>query len=213
MQIIVPFDASIKDELTFRDEFPDVEFLDIGEINPMRPIASQAGQHELFDRRRAAGLAAAKGDIIAMMEDRGRPQADWARTLVRLHRETGKNVIGGAIECHEPANTVNWVDWVTDFSRYGRPFDSGPVDWVSDVNASYSRKAIEDTRHLWQDRYHEPVVHQFLMAQGEKLFLSNELVVVHKRPPVTLARLLRERLHWGRLFGFLRSQHFSPVAA
>jgi len=210
MEIIVPYDASIAGDLTYRDQFPDVNFLDIGTIVPDRAITSEAGQHELYDRRRAAGLAAAKGDVIGMLEDRGHPEADWAQTLMRLHRETGHNVIGGAIECKEPVSRMNWVFWVTDFGRYGRPFDSGAVDWVSDVNVSYSRKALEDTRHIWEERFHEPLVHSFLVDNGDALYLSNELVVQHSRPQVGLGHMLSERFQWGRLFGYIRAKQFSP---
>lgn len=204
LEVIVPYDDSIADVAAYAGEFPGVIFLPLGKIVPKRPITSEAGKHELYDRRRSAGLAAATGDIIGILEDRGRPQKDWARVLVRLYAETGKNVIGGAIECREPAPLLNWSFYCTDFGRYGRPFDSGPADWVSDVNLSYSRKALDETRHLWKDRYHEPIVHWYLIGRGEELWLSNELVVHHQRPPTTFRQLVPERFGWGRLFGEIR---------
>jgi hypothetical protein len=210
LELIVPYDASVAKTLTFRDEFPQVTFLDLGTITPIRPITTEAGLHELYDRRRAGGLAAARGDIIAILEDRGHPRPDWARVLVRLHGETGTNVVGGAIECQEPAGLLNWAFYVTDFGRFGRPFESGPAPWVSDVNVSYSRQALEDMRHIWKDRFHEPLVHSFLMDRGEQLYLSNDLIVDHVRPPATLGYLLPERFHWGRLFGHIRAMQFSP---
>jgi hypothetical protein len=210
LELIVPYDATVAEAATYAAEFPHVTFLDLGAITPIYPITTEAGQHELFDRRRAAGLAAATGDIIAILEDRGHPAPDWAATVVRLHRETGRNVIGGAIDCKEPVSLLNWAFWVTDFGRYGRPFESGSATWVSDVNVTYSRKALEATRHLWRDRFHEPVVNWHLISLGEELLLSNELVVQHVRPPATLARLLPERFHWGRLFGWIRANHFTP---
>lgn len=211
LELIVPYDASVADVAGFQAEFPHVNFLNLGTITPGRPITTEAGQHELFDRRRAAGLAAAQGDIIAILEDRGHPNRDWARTVVRLHAQTGKNVIGGAIDCKEPVGLLNWAFWVTDFGRYGRPFKTGPVGWVSDVNVTYSRKALEATRHLWKDRFHEPVVNWHLIGMGEELLLSNELIVQHVRPVVGLGRLLPERFHWGRLFGHIRARHFTPM--
>jgi len=211
LELIVPYDESVADVAAYQAEFPHVTFMPLGKITPGRPITTEAGQHELFDRRRAAGLAAATGDIIAILEDRGHPTPDWARTVVRLHAETGKNVVGGAIDCKEPTSLLNWAFWVTDFGRYGRPFASGPAEWVSDVNVTYSRKALEATRDLWKDRFHEPVVNWHLISLGEELLLSNELVVEHVRPPATLARLLPERFHWGRLFGDIRARHFTPA--
>ena len=210
LELIVPYDDSVADVAAFQAEFPHVNFLKLGKITPGRPITTEAGQHELFDRRRAAGLAAASGDIIAILEDRGHPKPDWAATVVRLHLETGKNVIGGAIDCKEPVSLLNWAFYVTDFGRYGRPFHTGPAEWVSDVNVTYSRAALEATRHLWKDRFHEPVVNWHLIEKGEVLLLSNELVVDHVRPEATLARLLPERFHWGRLFGHIRARHFTP---
>ncbi|MFN0114872.1 MAG: hypothetical protein ACKVPY_09370 [Paracoccaceae bacterium] len=204
LDVIVPYDDSVADVAAWASEFPSVRFLAIGPIVPEKPVASEGGKHELYDRRRAAGLAEARGDIVAILEDRGQPRADWARTAVRLHQETGRDVIGGAIDPTEPFHALNWAFHVTDFGRYMSPFDSGPRDWVSDVNITYSRKAIEATRHLWQDRYQEPVVNWHLRSLGMDLRLDNRLVVLHRRPPLRLAPLLRERFDWGRLFGAIR---------
>ncbi len=211
LDVIVPYDASISEVGDYADEFPEVTFLDLGTIVPIRPIKSEAGKHELYDRRRSAGLKAAKGDYIAILEDRGLPAKDWAATVVRLFKETGKHCIGGAIECVEPAKSLNWSFYVTDFGRYGLPFDSGAADWVTDVNLAYSRWALEETRHLWNDRYHEPIVHWHLIGKGEELWLSNEMIVDHKRPDATLGELLPERFDWGRLFGEIRVRNASNL--
>jgi hypothetical protein len=211
LEIIVPYDASVADTKLLATEFPQVKFLDMGVIVPTRSIHSQGGQHELYDRRRAVGLAAATGDIVAMLEDRGHPSPDWASTLMRLHADLENKVIGGAIECKEPVNLLHWAFYVTDFGRYGRPFNSGSASWVSDVNVSYKRQALGDTRHLWSDRFYEMIVHRYLMGKGEELHLSNELVVNHARPPITLGKLLRERVEWGILFGYVRTKQTSPV--
>jgi hypothetical protein len=211
LEIIIPFDESIADIKLLGTEFPHIKLLDMGVIVPTRSIESQGGQHELYDRRRAFGLAAATGDIVAMLEDRGHPSPDWAHTLMRLHAELKNNVIGGAIECREPVNLLRWAFYVTDFGRYGRPFKIGSVAWVSDVNVSYKRKALADSRHLWTERFYEMIVHRYLMGKGEELYLSSELVVNHRRPPVTLRKLLRERLEWGILFGYVRTKQTSPI--
>lgn len=211
LELIVPYDASINETGAMAAEFPEARFIDMGRIIPVRPITTEAGKHELYDRRRATGLAAATGDIIGILEDRGRPRPDWARKIVEAHSKTGKNVVGGAVDCLEPVSLLNWAFYVSDFGRYGRPFETGPVEWVTDVNVAYSRKALEMTRHLWKDRYNEPVVNWFLISQGEQLILSNEIVVEHTRPPTTLGVLLPERFHWGRLFGHIRAMHFTPA--
>lgn len=209
MEVIVPLDESVDGLAALVAEFPGARSLRLGELPTQHPASSPAGQHELYDRRRAAGLAAATGDLVAIVEDRGHPAPDWARTAARLHRAHPAGVIGGAIE-PAPCGLLNWAFWVCDFSRYGLPFPEGPVDWVSDVNVVYKRAALERTRHLWQERYHEPVVHWELRRQGDRLLLSPDLVVLHRREPVRLLPLLPERFGWGRLFGALRGRALSP---
>lgn len=206
LEIIVPYDASAADAARLKERFPAVLFLDIGAIVPERPIATAAGQHELYDRRRARGLAVAKGTLVAILEDRGVPRPDWARSVVRLHQKMRSGVIGGAIE-PGTRGLLNWSFYVTDFGRYGLPFRGGTASWVSDVNVSYKRGVLEETRDLWKERFREPVVHWALEQRGEELQLWPEMVVDHRRPETTLGVLLPERFHWGRLFGHIRAMH------
>ena len=209
LEIIVPYDDSVTEAKQVSECFPSVKFIALGVIKPERAIHTAAGQHELYDRRRAAGLAAATGELIAILEDRGVPRPNWSNTLLRLHKES-YGVIGGAIEC-APCDLLNWVLYVCDFGRYGLPLGSGPVQWVSDINVSYKRPVLEQTRELWKERFSEPIVHWSLLEAGETLYLSSELVVEHCRPTITLNKLIIERFYWGRLFGHIRSLHL-PTA-
>lgn len=209
MEILVPYDDSVSETARLASEFPSVMFPRMGTIKTERSIRSQAGLHELYDRRRAAGLLAARGSLIALLEDRGFPRPDWARTVVRLHRQDHP-VIGGAIE-PGPGDILNRAFYVCDFGRYGLPFESGPATWVSDVNVTYKRRILDETRDLWKNRFSEPIVHWAVLERGLTLFLSSELVVEHRRPPTTLGALLVERFHWGRLFGHIRAKHVNPA--
>lgn len=210
MEVLVPYDASVDGVPAWQAEFPSVRFLSMGAIATVRDIRSAAGQHELYDRRRSVALAAARGDLVAIIEDRGLPRRDWARTAVLLHGLSDCAAIGGAIE---PASSglVGWALYVCDFSRYGLPFARGPRAWVSDVNIVYKRRAVESTRTLWAERYQEPVVHWDLMRRGEELHLAPELVVDHRRRAAPLTATLAERFHWGRLFGHIRVRQVSGL--
>lgn len=204
MEILVPLDESVASLFDLQARFPNVRFLDLGRVPTARPIASAGGQHELYDRRRTAALAVASGDVVAILEDRGIPRPDWARTVIRLHTQPWA-VIGGAIE-PAPSGLLDWALYVCDFSRYALPLAAGPAAWVSDVNVSYKRQALERTRQVWSDRFHEPSVHWELHRQGEALFLTPELVVDHHRTPKPLLSSLLERFHWGRLYGYIRAR-------
>ncbi|MEP7365118.1 MAG: hypothetical protein ABI972_17835 [Acidobacteriota bacterium] len=208
MQILLPYDASVPEIAMMGAEFPGVTMVEMGVAHTLRPLSTAAGQHELYDKRRAAGLALATGELIGILEDRAPPRATWARTAARLHAELPHGCIGGAIEC-APGDLLNWSFYVCDFSRYGLPFESGPRQWVSDVNVSYKRKMMDDTRDVWRERFNEALVHWALLERGETLYLSNELIVDYQTPYYSLGGVLPERFHWGRLFGNVRARSMS----
>ena len=210
VEVLVPFDDSVPEVPQIVARHRGMRALPLGRIRTGRPIESHAGQHELFDRRRSAGLGAATGELVAILEDRCAPRADWARTAVRLHGQLPHAVIGGAIE-HVPTTPLAWAVYLCDFGRYQLPFASGPAAWVSDVNVTYKRRALERTAELWRERYHENRVHAALLAAGETLYLSDELIVDHRRHVPDAGRVLSERFHWGRLFGSTRARDSSPV--
>jgi hypothetical protein len=209
-EVIVPWDDSVTGIQSTAAKFPGYRFLPMGRVGTTRPWATPAGQHELFDRRRAAGLAAAAGDLVAILEDRGVPRPNWARTIVALHGQIPHAVIGGAIE-NRRDTLLHWAVYFCDFNRYQRPFEAGPRSYVSDVNIGYKRRALDATAALWRGRYHETTVHWALQRAGETLYLTPELVVDQWRSPLRFGSLLNERFAWGRLFAYTRAVELTTV--
>ncbi len=202
LEVLIPYDDSVSEVARLAEDFADFRFVDLGSLPTARSVDGPAGQHELYDRRRAAGLAAAGEDLVAIIEDRGVPRPDWARSMVQAH-VLPHAVIGGAVE-NGCDRLLNWAVYFCDYSRYQLPVSAGPVDYLSDVNVCYKRAALESTRHLWRERYHETTVHWALQRAGETLYLSAEPVVDQIRDGLALGPLLRERFAWGRLFGYTR---------
>ncbi|MGE0354937.1 MAG: glycosyltransferase [Gemmatimonadales bacterium] len=209
LEVLVPWDDSVVGMDAIMERFPEFRFLALGEIGTRREKSGPAGQHELFDRRRAAGLREATGDLIAILEDRGVPRPDWAAEVQRLHWELPHAVIGGAVE-NGRNRLLNWAVYICDFGRYQLPYEPGPREYVTDVNICYKRRAIEATRELWLERYHETTVHWALLRAGETLYLSNTFAVDQMRENLTLMRLLKERVGWGRLFAYTRAREIDP---
>ena len=202
MEVLVPYDASIAETAGLVDRYPDFRFLDLGPMETERPIESHGGQHELFDRRRSGGLTEARGELVGILEDRGVPDPSWARTMDRLHAAPHA-VIGGAVECGID-ETLNWAVFFCDFGRYSPPLEAGPREYVTDVNITYKRKALESTRELWESRYHETTVNWAIARSGETLFLSPEPLIRQYRDQLTVGGVVRERIDWGRLFAYTR---------
>jgi hypothetical protein len=100
----------------------------------------------------------------------------------------------------------NWAVYFCDFGRYQLPFEPGPREYVTDVNIGYKRKALDQTRELWKERYHETTVHWALTRAGETLFLSDRFAVDQMRDELSIGRLVSERVGWGRLFAYTRAR-------
>jgi hypothetical protein len=214
-EIIVPFDKWSSDVGELASEFPEVNFHFIDELGLAASEKISSHQHRLYDRRRAVGLQLARGNVIAMIEDHGRPADDWVSQMLKAHEQPFE-VIGGAIENAED-RPLNWALYYCDFGRYGRPFKTGEVSYVSDVNLAYKRDALMVVNDIWRDAYHETTVHWTLLSQGKKLCLDDRPVVYQKRKGLKLFRTLSERIAWGRVFaetrvnelGFIRRLFFA----
>jgi hypothetical protein len=202
-EIIVPYDRWSRDVAALRADFPAVRFHFVDDPGGTASPGVGPHAHGLYERRRAVGLALARGAVVAMTEDHAVPAADWCRQILAAH-EQGEAVIGGAID-NAVDVPMNWALYYCDFGRFGRPLQRGPAAYVSDVNVSYKRRALEATRPLWRDAYHETTVHWALQDLGETLVLDPRLVVHQHRPPITLCRAYAERVQWGRVFAETRA--------
>ena len=158
----------------------------------------------IFDRKRAAGLTAATGDIIALTEDQVVFDPHWCACIVKAHKDHPHGAIGGAVQ-NGGAGRLHQALYLCDFGRYGKPFEAGEVRHLTDQNVSYKRAAIEKIRQVWKDSYHETAVHDALRAAGERLWLTPDCVVYLNRQPLGLRQQLRERYAWGRVFGGTRA--------
>jgi len=199
-EIIVPWDSWCRDVERLAADFPAVRFLYVEHEGLCD--ATPALQHRLYDHRRAKGLAACKGRIVAMTEDHAVPAADWCRSIMAVHEQL-PGTIGGAID-NEVDRAINWAWYYCDFGRYGRPLAAGPSEYVSDVNVSYKREALEALRDVWNHEYHETNVHWTLRQRGYHVLLDPRLLVFQHRPPMSLGNALRERVQWGRVFAQTR---------
>lgn len=211
MEVIVPWDDSVPGMSAFALRYPRFGFPPMGHVATEYPPMSHAGLHELYDKRRAVGLRAAGGELVAILEDRSVPEHDWARTAVRLHAEHANGVIGGAIASGRDT-LRGFADYLCDFYRYQPPLQAGPREYVSNVNICYKRAALERTRELWKDAYYDLSVHWALQRAGEELWLAPELLVRQMRGDgERLSTLLSERVAWGRRFAVRRSRETSGV--
>lgn len=208
MEVLVPYDSWSIEIGDLASEFPEVSFQFINDVDLPGFNVSRPTDHRLYDRRRAVGLQLSRGRIVALTEDHALPADDWIEQLRLAHKQPYA-VIGGAIE-NSVEIPMNRALYYCDFGRYGRPFQSGEVSYVSDVNLAYKREALNLTRHLWRDFYHETTVNWALRSLGRKILLTDGPVVYQCRPRLRLRKAITERVEWGRVFAQTRVGLLSP---
>ena len=210
-EIIIPYDQITRDVLTLSEKYPGLRFVEVPFSDELAKSTGNVSKHIHYDMRRAAGLAEARGRVIALTEDHAVPADDWCRQILLAHAEAkGTAVIGGAVE-NGVDSPFNWAWYYCDFGRYGRPLARREVEYVSDVNLSYKHDAIMGVKELWQSGYHETTVHWALTRSGEELRLDERLVVFQHRAKLPFGRALLERIEWGRTFAETRAAEMSMV--
>lgn len=207
-EVLVPYDDTVKETAVLEARYPQFNFMPLGALIPTATPKDAFEEHELFDRRRAEGMKAARGRLIAILEDRGAPQPDWAKAMVEEHERNDAAAIGGGMQ-NAALTSMGRALFACDCGRYQPPFQEGEVEYASDLNICYRREALESVRHLWSDRYQETRVNWALRDSGKRLLLSSRPIIVHKRGAQKLSRVLGERMHWGRVFAIQRGERWT----
>jgi len=208
IEVIVPYDSTVRGIEGIKGSFPGVLFLDMGVVDDgSKPYLPDVA-HILYDRRTAAGLRVAKGRIVALLEDYGAPDPDWCAQILKAHEELPHSVIGGAVE-HAGKNLMNWAVYFLDFGRYQLPLAEGPAEYLTDVNVSYQKAALDSVRDLWSEKYNEVTVHWALARKGFSLWRRPQIIVRQDRGRLLFSMLVIERFCWGRLFAATRTRELS----
>jgi hypothetical protein len=200
MEIIVPYHEDVDGIQDLERTRPDVIFMRATGVS----IASRkGGGREHHDVLRACGLRAARGEIIALLEDHSRPDENWSANVVAAHRQNCA-AVGGAIE-NGIDRPLNWAVYYCDFGKYQNPLPPGESSYASDANTSYKRQALETIRPTWQASFREVLVNGALIARGEKVILRPEVVIYQNRRDLNFAFACRERFIWGHSYAATRS--------
>ncbi|MHC4166996.1 MAG: hypothetical protein ACYSWQ_08565 [Planctomycetota bacterium] len=199
-ECIVPFDGRLKGIEELRDRFPWAEFIDATDRVDAEQFKQSREHHDIL---RAIGLVRAKGTVVALLEDHGTPASGWCDAVMKALAGPAA-AVGGAVE-NGVNRLLNHAVYYCDFGRYQNPVPAGPAEFLSDSNTAYKRTALESTRHLWEQAFHETSVNWELRNRGELLELNPEMVVYQTRTTLSWGSAIGERFTWGRSFAGTRS--------
>jgi hypothetical protein len=200
LEVIVPHHLQVEGLDELRRRYPEVRFIPVPDLRTFSGLGR--GTREHHDELRARGIQAARGEVVALLEDHAGPDPNWCRQVMAAHGR-GYAAVGGAIE-NGVDRALNWAVYFCDFGKYQNPLPAGPAGYASDANVSYKREALEAVRGTWTEIFQEPRVNGALLARGEQIALSPEIVVLQQRHGLKLRSALAERFVWGRSYAASR---------
>lgn len=169
------------------------------------------GVHRLHEpgasvlRLRALGLAAARGEVVALTEDHCRVDSTWCRTILELHLAHPEvAAIGGAVENAATGDLVSRLHFLTAYGVFLRPLGMGDARLIAgEANVSYKRWALPGRPA--EDGLQQMLFNQRLRSEGRRLLADDRVVVFHDQP-VSFAEACRLHFDNGRCIAGFRLQ-------
>jgi GT2 family glycosyltransferase len=117
---------------------------------------------------RAAGMAAAEGDIVALTEDHCLVSEDWLAQMLRAQRG-GADVVGGAMDNAQRRRAVDWAAYFAEYGFFSEAENRGAGAAITGANVTYSRRVLEEVIRWARQGEWENVAHSRLAAQGSAM--------------------------------------------
>jgi len=154
---------------------------------------------------RGRGIAAARGEIIAILDPFSIADADWLSELLRAHRDRPNLVIGGAVELHptQERSLLAWAAYINEYGMFMPPVKEGETEILAGSNVSYKRKALFDGARPRYPVFWKTFANWEVEAADSRLWLSPKLVVKLKKQ-VPFLDFLKTRYDHGRCFAGMR---------
>jgi hypothetical protein len=121
-------------------------------------------------RLRGLGIAAARGELVALTEDHCRACPTWVSALAR-HARGPADVVGGPMDNERRGRAVDWGAYFSEYGFVGedrraavpRPGAAPPF---TGANVAYARRVVSDVAAWSELGAWENVIHDRLAAQG-----------------------------------------------
>jgi hypothetical protein len=159
-------------------------------------------------RMRSQGIAASRGDVVALIEDDCVVEAYFGSAVLRAH--AGPHVaVGGAVEPGSYLTALDWATYFCDYARFMLPFPAGDASVLPGNNVSYKRAVVDELLSLGAaNGLQEAFVHAAWRQSG-RLMKADPQVVVRNENAWTVAAVSSLPFHHGRAFAGQRGQNWT----
>jgi hypothetical protein len=147
---------------------------------------------------RAAGIAVARGDAVALIEDHVTVRAGWADGMRTLQR-VGHGVVGGPIANAVARRIRDRAAFYCEYSGYLEPVTEGPAPDLPGMNVSYDRSAIAAMQDLLDEGRWETHLHPRLRERGFAFWIDPALTIDHAKD-FGFREFVSQRYHYARSY-------------
>ncbi len=161
---------------------------------------------------RGRGIAASKGEIVAILDPYSIVSAGWAQEVVKVHRERPNAIIGGTVDLHneEHGGIFDWALYINEYGMFMSPAPEGEMEILPGSNISYKRNVLFDGETPRHSEFWKTFINKNTESAGSALWLA-PAIHVGLWKPIPFLDFLLSRYDHGRCFAGMRSQHASVV--
>ena len=160
-------------------------------------------ERESVPELRLHGLEAARGDVVAIIEEHCLAAPDWLERALEAHAGGDYGAVGGPVADSAYPRLVDWVVYFCEYNSYLPPWREGEWQDLGSANIAYSRAVLLRYRELLGAGYWEAALHPRLLADGVK-FKPAPAMLVHHRGPFAFGYYLGQRYWFSRAFAGAR---------
>jgi len=157
---------------------------------------------------RGLGIAAAAGDLIALLEDDCLIEPGWCAAA--LASAGPHAAVGGAVEPGPYRHALDWAVYFCEYGRFMHPAPAGPGAPLTGNNVVYQRQALAALPAAVRDNFREAFVHAAWREAGVPTRVDNALVVRNVNT-WSIRHLTSAPYHHGRAYAAGRFGRRNPA--
>jgi len=154
----------------------------------------------------ALALVRARGNYVVLTEAHCVPADDWLASILEAFRVAPELTVavGGRVENGVCDTALDWATFLCEYSTFVGPIRCGPARSLPGMNVAYLRSAItEIDRTVLLQGFWETTVHPIFAQKGLILYLSNSVLILHKKK-FSFALFAYQRFLYSRYYAGLR---------
>lgn len=197
-EVIVVDSSTDGTDRIVREGFPQVALIHVAE--PMT-----------LPQLRARGIAAASGDIVAILDPYSIVDCHWSNALASAHQHCDHAIIGGTVDLHraDEQDIFTWAQYINEYGMFMSPMPEGELEILAGSNISYKRATLLADGANSRTEFWKTFVNDSAQAAGQVLWLAPTVKVALKKP-IPFRHFLRTRFDHGRCYAGMRVAQAKP---